>query len=292
MCQDDIKEDFFIRYEDSTEEIFATHCCRVESTIFKLNDLEEKGLQYIIEETSKAPKVYRPGCEEMCGNTCTFDLQPKFIFIQALGLCNFKCYNCSSGHGNLKVAPRTKRPSKNREVFSQLVDAISKLSYDTTIVVDGSGEIFIHYLYLINKIFPKLENTSIKQIDFETNASCLTKERIDKLYEISKKTKIEYQFRVSVDGITEETFNAVRPVGNFNHTLEMVDYLSKYFTTSINFTIKQPNVQDVPYIDEFFKEKFPNVNIFVEYDYFDSENLKKQLNDPEGKYSCIHIIRN
>ena len=48
---------------------------------------------------------------------------------------------------------------------------------------------------------------------------------------------------------------------------------------------------DTPKVDEYFKNLFPKANLFIEYDFFDSDFLKEQLNDEEGKYSCLFIPR-
>lgn len=290
MCNQEIKDDFFIRYDQIDNKIYLTHCCRIESKAYSLEELEERGLQSLIEEASTLEQVIRPGSEKLCKKTCKYDLQPKSIFIQAIGLCNFHCFHCSSGHGDIKCTLLTKNPLKNKKVFFNLIEHIKKLNYDTSIIVDGSGEIFIYYNTLLDTL-KSLKNTNIKQITFETNASLLDEEKINTLKKLSQETNVEYLFRVSIDGISKETHEKVRPTANYEQLIKVFKILSETFTTTINFTIKRPNVMDTPKVDEYFKNLFPKANLFIEYDFFDSDFLKEQLNDEEGKYSCLFIPR-
>ncbi len=290
MCDIELKEDFFIRYDQIDDKFYLTHCCRIESRAYSLEELEERGLQSLIEESSTLEQVIRPGSEKLCKKTCKYDLHPQMIYIQAIGVCNFHCFHCSSGHGDIKCTLSTRNPSRNKKMFFLLIENIKKLGYDTSIVIDGSGEVFIYYNTLIDTL-KNLKDTNIKQVIFETNASLLNDERIATLKQLSQETNIKYVFRISIDGISKETHEKVRPTANYEQLINTVKNVSENFETNINFTIKRPNVMDTPKADEHFKKLFPKANLFIEYDFFDSDFLKKQLNDEEGKYSCLFIPR-
>ena len=57
---------FFIRYDQIDDKIYLTHCCRIESKAYSLKELEERGLQSLIEETSSLEQVVRSGSEKLC----------------------------------------------------------------------------------------------------------------------------------------------------------------------------------------------------------------------------------
>ena len=79
---------------------------------------------------------------------------------------------------------------------------------------------------------------------FSTNATLLSKKRILELKEISEKTKVEYTFDISLDGITKETYEATRVGANFEKVISNINILKKFFKFRMSFTYKKTNISD------------------------------------------------
>ena len=109
-------------------------------------------------------------------------------------------------------------------------------------------------------------------------SSCARRRWIQLLYEISNLTKIKYNFRVSVDAISEKAYQATRG-GNINTLFKNIFYIKTIFgdeNISLNFTIKQTNVNELNSVEAFYKEKF-DLNVEIFYDVFD-DNMEKIFN--------------
>ena len=83
----------------------------------------------------------------------------------------------------------------------------------------------------------------------------LNDKRIMELYNISKATGVDYSFNISIDGLSEETFSACRPNADFKKVLSNLNLIQKLFTyVDVTFTVKRPNIKDVPNVENFFKD--------------------------------------
>ena len=283
MCEIEKLNNFFIDYDDVTDSLRTTCCCKLTRQQFNINVLKEKGLQFIIDQTYNNGKIAEPGYEGTCNLSCELSKQPSEIYVHAIHKCNFDCYNCSSGHA-YNLSKYSHNLDKCKSAFFEIIEYIKKLEYETSIIIDGSGDIFSYYSDLIEYL-KTLKNSNLKQVIFETNTSLLNGAKILELKKISQETNVKYVFKVSIDGITKETHEAVRPKSSFKRTLIMTQIISENFDTVINFTIKQPNVYDTLTCKSFFNTLFPNAKVFIEYDFFDTKNLSEKLNDPELFFS-------
>lgn len=283
MCEIEKLNNFFIDYDDATNSLRTTCCCKLARQQFSISVLKEKGLQFIIDQTYNNGKIAEPGYEGTCNLSCELSKQPSEIYVHAIHKCNFDCYNCSSGHA-YNLNKYSHNLDKCKSVFFEIIEYIKKLEYETSIIIDGSGDIFSYYPDLIEYL-KTLKNSNLKQVIFETNTSLLNGAKILELKKISQETNVKYVFKVSIDGITKETHETVRPKSSFKRTLIMTQIISENFDTVINFTIKQPNVYDTLTCKSFFNTLFPNAKVFIEYDFFNTKNLSEKLNDPELFFS-------
>lgn len=284
MCEIEKLNNFFIDYDDTTDSIITTYCCKLARQQFSINVLKEKGLQFIIDQTYNNGKITELGYEGTCNLSCRLSNQPSEIYIHAIHKCNFDCYNCSSGHAYNLINKNSHNLDKCKSVFFEIIEYIKKLEYKTSIIIDGSGDIFSYYSEL-TEYLKTLKNSNLKQVIFETNTSLLNGSKILELKKISQETNVKYIFKVSIDGITKETHEAVRPKSSFKRTLIMTQAISENFETVINFTIKRPNVYDTLTCKSFFNTLFPNAKVFIEYDFFDTKNLSEKLNDSDLFFS-------
>lgn len=258
MCEIEKLNTFFIDYDDTIDSLRTTYCRKLARQQFSISVLKEKGLQFIIDQTYNNGKITESGYEGACNLSCELSKQPSEIYVHAIHKC--------------------------KSIFFEIIEYIKKLEYETSIIIDGSDDIFSYYPDLIEYL-KTLKNSSLKQVTFETNTSLLNGTKILELKKISQETNVKYVFKVSIDGITKETYEAINPKSSFKRTLIMTQIINENFDTIINFTIKQSNVYDTLTCKSFFNTLFPNAKVFIDYDFFDIKNLSEKLNDPELFFS-------
>lgn len=258
MCEIEKLNTFFIDYDDTTDSIRTTCCCKLARQQFNINVLKEKGLQFIIDQTYNNDKIAEPGYEGTCNFSCELSKQPSEIYVCAI--------------------------HKYKSIFFEIIEYIKKLEYETSIIINGSGDIFSYYPDLIEYL-KTLKNSNLKQVTFETNTSLLNGTKILELKKISQETNVKYVFKISIDGITKETYEAIESKSSFKRTLIMTRIINENFDTIINFTIKQSNVYDTLTYKSFFNTLFPNAKVSIDYDFLDIKNLSEKLNDQELFFS-------
>ena len=258
MCEIEKLNTFFIDYDDTIDSLRTTYCCKLARQQFSISVLKEKGLQFIIDQTYNNGKITESGYEGACNLSCELSKQPSEIYVRAI--------------------------HKRKSIFFEIIEYIKKLEYETSIIIDGSDDIFSYYPDLIEYL-KTLKNSNLKQVTFETNTSLLNGTKILELKKISQETNVKYVFKISIDGITKEIYEAINPRSSFKRTLIMTQIINENFDTIINFTIKQSNVYDTLTCKSFFNTLFPNAKVFIDYDFFDIKNLSEKLNDPELFFS-------
>lgn len=87
MCEIEKLNTFFIDYDDVTDSIRTTCCCKLARQQFNVNVLKEKGLQFIIDQTYNNGKVAEPGYEGTCNLSCELSKQPSEIYVCAIHKC-------------------------------------------------------------------------------------------------------------------------------------------------------------------------------------------------------------
>ena len=147
-----------------------------------------------------------------------------------------------------------------------------------TLQLDGKGEVFLNYKEITSFLKTLSFEKDFKTVRFLTNGSTLTKERLLELKSISNATGINYIFAVSIDGISKETFEAVRCGLSFEKVMANLQNTIEIFSNNnvdITFTIKEPNKEDTPYVKDFLVN---NYNILPERIAMQSDFLDKNMN--------------
>jgi MoaA/NifB/PqqE/SkfB family radical SAM enzyme len=179
------------------------------------------------------------------------------VYIGIIQTCNLHCYHCCAKFDNWSndlpyyiTLPHNREDNAPRkELFFKILDKFK--NQNLTICFDGSGEIFLYYHDIVNWLKTLNENNKIQ---FLTNGTLLNEERIQKLKFISDETKVEYEFYLSVDGATKETFEFLRRGASFKETIKIIKLLQKYkFSVHIQATIKKYNIQEAYKMKSLFK---------------------------------------
>ena len=93
-------------------------------------------------------------------------------------------------------------------------------------------------------------------IDFQSNLTLLSHSRIDELKAISDATGVIYNFSPSIDGITKESFEAIRIGASWEKVMDNLLYLLDTFgpqNVFVNFTLKKPAFSEIKEVKNFFK---------------------------------------
>ena len=242
-------------------------CCYLAP--FKILSKEEfNQIQDIIDYSNKNSSITKQIIfKNICDNNCILG-QIKTVAVGLSYACNLNCYHCF-------YKDHSYNESQEKYYYNVLYNLKNKNL--NKLILSTSGEVFFSWKLLI-KYLSSLSQNDFKEIVFQTNALLLNKQKIQLLYKISNLTKIKYNFRVSVDAISEKTYQATRG-GNINKLFKNIFYIKTIFgneNISLNFTIKQTNVNELKFVEAFYKEKF-DLNVGIFYDVFD-DNMEKIFN--------------
>lgn len=273
----------FISYNDD-ESVLISRCCLLQEKKTTKTDLFNKDFKDLaLEAINYAP---RNGHSNQCSFDCGFTSNIRDVCINSIAVCNLRCYHCCSGFDgcveNFYPHLFSKEELSNRKKFTFDILNYLKGKHLHAISLDGSGEIFVYYNDLIEYL-KTLSPSDTETFYFLTNATLLNDKRIMELYNISKATGVDYSFNISIDGLSEETFNACRPNADFKKVLSNLNLIQKLFTyVDVTFTVKRPNIEDVPNVENFFKDM--NVHLVWNSDYFD-EKYCSQFVKPENRWA-------
>lgn len=269
--------DLLVSYNNIAQTIDIGRCCQLTQKTISLEDFLNKSL----DDLGKLAISYefKEGHDNQCQKNCAFSKHIKNITLNVISACNLRCYHCCAGFDGIidGWSPLNKEQNnifKAKEFLFKMLNLLKNSNIDT-LFLDGSGEIFIYYNELIAYL-NDITSNNIKNIFFMTNGTLLNEDKINQLYEISKKTGVNYQFNLSIDGIKEGTFSKCRPGADFNKVILVLKKLNELFgSTLVTFTVKRPNIEDVPQVEEFFKNL--GSNVLWSSDYFDEEYCSKYV---------------
>lgn len=262
----------------SKECIFFSRCSYLKSLAYLkydlIKDIDIFNYSYIDNICQKSSSLCSVKCHK---------LSNKFenIKIGISRACNFNCYHCyNKCH---KDSPRDK------EIYFLMLHKIKGHNLNS-LMLGHQGEVFVYYDEILNYL-KTLSTNDFKQIIFQTNLSLLSEERIKELKNVSKETKIDYIFLPSINGITKETFKAITQSDDFDHVINNLELLLDYFgveNVRVTFTIKEPNIDDLPNVNTFFKN-LRVIYLNISYDMFDSKCKDLYLAFLHNKhFKCIY----
>jgi MoaA/NifB/PqqE/SkfB family radical SAM enzyme len=116
----------------------------------------------------------------------------------------------------------------------------------------------------------RLDPSITKEVVLLTNGLLLDENKLYELKQISINTGVNYSFRVSVDGITKETYEKTRIGGTFEKIIKNINLIKDNFPIQISFTIKKTNYLDAHNVKSFFNQLGFH-NIFITADVYDHD---------------------
>ena len=255
-----------ITYEPKGKTVCLSRCCYLYpfTVDMPIKDfLKIKDLISFAEEASNKPITKKPAYKDWCTCPCNITSKIEVVTVSFSKACNLHCYHCFFNEH--KDEPDT------RDLQFETLEKIKGHNLEKIHLI-SSGEVFYYY-YKVVQYLKGLSSTDTKIIDFQSNLTLLTRSRIDELKKISNETGVIYDFSPSIDGITKETFEAVRIGANFEKVMDNLMYLKEVFGPEhifINFTLKKPAFSELPKIKTFFQLKGIQ-NVQISPDIYDDE---------------------
>ena len=239
-----------ITYEPKGKTVCLSRCCYLYPFVVDMpikDFLKIKDLISFAEEVSNKPITKKPAYKDWCTCSCTITSKIEVVTVSFSKACNLHCYHCFFNEH--KDEPDT------RDLQFETLEKIKGHSLEKIHLI-SSGEVFFYY-YKVVQFLKSLTYKDTKIIDFQSNLTLLSKARIDELKSISDITGVIYNFSPSIDGITKESFEAVRVGAKWEQVMENLLYLRDTFGAHnifINFTLKKPAFSEVKQIKPFFKD--------------------------------------
>lgn len=169
-------------------------------------------------------------------------------------------------------------PLEEKELYLKVLNHIKLFNLESIDIIP-LGEPFIYYQDILD-FLKTLSNKNIRQINFTTSATLLTKKKINKLFQLQQTSGVKYLFIVSVDGITKKQYESISHF-SFKKILKIIKWLQKCFDIRIKYTLKSElNNNSLISIFSFFnKRKILSRSIIIDVDtthgfYSDEEKEK------------------
>lgn len=255
-----------ITYEPKGKTVCLSRCCYLYPFIVDMpikDFLKIKDLISFAEEASNKPITKKPAYKDWCTCPCTITPKIEVVTVSFSKACNLHCYHC--------FFTEHKDEPDTRDLQFETLEKIKGHSLEKIHLI-SSGEVFFYY-YKVVQFLKSLTYKDTKIIDFQSNLTLLNKARIDELKSISDITGVTYNFSPSIDGITKESFEAVRIGANWEHVMENLLYLRDTFGAHnifINFTLKKPAFSEIQQIKPFFKD-LGITNVQISPDIYDEQ---------------------
>ncbi|MCK5346105.1 MAG: radical SAM protein [Candidatus Heimdallarchaeota archaeon] len=205
-----------------------------ENDISTVSKLIELGI--LTEDISKkgiAKLINNPFISEDC---LSF---PRTVYWECTEKCNYRCVHCYSSSGG-----KGSFSGMSFDQVKKLIDELDKKGVEFLSIGGGEPLMFSH----IYKTIAYARKKGLA-IEMTSNGSLLNKKRINKLKESGLKF-----LQISFDGITEKTYEQIRPGGHFLHVIECIKEAAKYFTLSICTVANKLNILEIPDIIDFSKK--------------------------------------
>lgn len=268
ICPHDKRVSLEIRFDDDGK-VSLARCCFLHA--FSHLTLEEYGNIDDIIDFAENQKINYAKSSNICIAKCFLDKKIKQVDIGISHACNMKCYHCFFNEH--------KDTAETKKAYFDTLYKIKGHQLDT-IMINNGGEVFVYYKE-ITEYLRTLTTNDTRQVTFITNLVLLDEDKIKELKAISEETGVNYFFLPSVDGITKESYEAIRIGGKFEKVTENLKLLGDIFgpeNAVVLYTIKKPNIDETEKVEKYFKDNF-GIRVDISFDVYDK--------DCEAKYTKL-----
>lgn len=228
--------ELYFRISDDSSKINIFRCCYLHA--FKSISFEDvKNVDYlkIFEESKNEPIIIGESVLDRCSNCMLNNELLSKVSISITKACNLNCHNC--------FFTEHKDDLRMKESYFTLLEKTKGLRLNLLKFTD-TGEPFFYFKETTAFLASLSSEKDTKSILFITNNTLLSKDRIKLLKSISNITGIQYEFHISFDGTSKESFETVRKGGSFEKIVENTKLLVSAFGQNqirILYTLKKGN---------------------------------------------------
>lgn len=140
---------------------------------------------------------------------------PVFVSVEPANVCQLRCPECPMGQHSRKPSAVSRQPFMSLDVWHRVLAEIRETAFTVQFYFQGEP--------LLNKDLPQMIHEAHEAGLYtivSTNAQAMTKEMAEELVNAGLDRII-----VSMDGLTEESYNAYRIGGSLEKTKEALHYL-------------------------------------------------------------------
>jgi radical SAM protein with 4Fe4S-binding SPASM domain len=210
---------------------------------------------------------------------------PLCVEIESSYYCNLKCPVCV----RQALGTFNEKGFFDRGLYAKLLNEASKHKMPA-LMLDHEAEPLTNPD--IADMTREAKEAGIIDIWMHTNANLLTEEISEKLIK-NGLTKINF----SIDAVTEETYNQVRPGGNFNKVIKNIinflklkgQFRKKYLRTRVSFVTQDKNKQERGDFFEFWKGKVNVISFQELLDFTKFSNIQKSYKKMNVDFVCFKI---
>ena len=185
----------------------------------------------------------------------------KKVSIEASSLCNLRCvYCCASENYNL-----IDRGNMPLELFTKIIETISKTPSINTIQLSGLGEPLLNPLFA-DMVLKASTPANIKRLIFFTNGMCVDEKLCAKLSRVEKKMIIYF----SIDGDSPEENDRLRKGANYLKIRNNIKALLRHTKNNTNIEIlinntllpDKQHINEIPDTPKFLFDEFSGIPIY------------------------------
>ena len=184
-------------------------------------------------------------------NETHLDYPPIQIAANIDTACNLSCPSCRSKKDRLSD-PRT---------YPRLIGLLK--SGTEGLFINSSGEVFANtYMLRLLREFSSKEYPNIKHFEIITNGTLLNKTMWFSLSEDFK--RLLNKISISIDSSIEDTYNSIRPGGNFKNLIKNIEFIRSLRDSGIIesfhllFVLQKKNIKEIETFSEFAVGLKPN----------------------------------
>ena len=223
---------------------------------------------------------------QSCDNTCSFENEPiTRVRLSIERSCNLHCVMCEGNAYFKPIFPLLHEIQYNLQY--KLLGYNNKLDQ---IILTSDGEPFFYKKELFEYI-DKVTLNDTKEIYLFSNLTLINDKDIEFMYNYWKSTGVKINILASIDGITEETYKAVRRNNMFDKVITNALILNEHkMLDRVNFCVVPENIHELNRVRDYWAKYNVFVDVILGQDYLmhrkGTTNLV--LNHPEWKKFIIN----